>query len=93
MDETNKTIKKRVIIRKKKNTLKFSKSKNSENEVKEKSQEEKEKESNQLKENKNNYLTHLSEKEKKALEIAKDHLKTSFDLEKSIDYINWNNKK
>ena len=33
------------------------------------------------------YINHLSENEKKALEIAKDHLKSSFSLEKSIGYI------
>ena len=32
------------------------------------------------------YIKQLSESEKKALEIAKDHLQTSFSLEKSIGY-------
>jgi hypothetical protein len=33
------------------------------------------------------YINQLSENEKKALEIAKDHLMSSFSLEKSIGYI------
>jgi len=33
------------------------------------------------------YLESLSEKEKKAHEIARDHLGSSFSLEKSIGYI------
>jgi hypothetical protein len=33
------------------------------------------------------YINQLSENEKKALEIAKDHLQSSFSLEKSIGYI------
>jgi len=39
------------------------------------------------------YIDQLDAKEKQAMEIAKDHLKTSFDLEKSIDFNNWSNKK
>ena len=34
----------------------------------------------------NEYLSQLSTKEKRAYEIAKSHLQTSFDLEKSIGY-------
>lgn len=34
------------------------------------------------------YIESLSENEKKALEIAKDHLGTSFSLKKSIGFIN-----
>jgi len=33
------------------------------------------------------YVKQLSDCEKKALEIAKDHLQSSFSLEKSIGYI------
>ena len=39
------------------------------------------------------YLQNLNEKERVAMEIAKDHLKTSFDLEKCIDFKNWSSKK
>ena len=39
------------------------------------------------------YLQNLDEKERIAMEIAKDHLKTSFDLEKCIDFKNWSSKK
>ena len=39
------------------------------------------------------YLHNLNEKERVAMEIAKDHLKTSFDLEKCIDFKNWSSKK
>ena len=39
------------------------------------------------------YINQLDAKEKQAMEIAKDHLKSSFDLEKSIDFNNWSNKK
>jgi hypothetical protein len=35
------------------------------------------------------YLDTLSEKERKAYEIAKDHLGMSFQLEKSVGYIKW----
>jgi hypothetical protein len=35
----------------------------------------------------NNYLKTLSEKEKKGLEIAKSHLGMSFQLEKSLGYL------
>ena len=39
------------------------------------------------------YLDSLSEKEKKGYEIAKSHLGMSFDLEKSIGYLEWKKKK
>lgn len=35
------------------------------------------------------YLDSLTEKEKKGYEIAKSHLGMSFDLEKSIGYLEW----
>ena len=35
------------------------------------------------------YLQSLSERERKAYLIAKSHLGSSFDLEKSIGYIDW----
>lgn len=35
------------------------------------------------------YLMTLSEKERKAYEIAKEHLEMSFQLEKSIGFIKW----
>lgn len=38
------------------------------------------------------YLNSLSEKEKKGYEIAKSHLGMSFDLEKSIGYLEWKKK-
>lgn len=38
------------------------------------------------------YLDSLSEKEKKGYEIAKSHLGMSFDLEKSIGYLEWKKK-
>jgi hypothetical protein len=38
------------------------------------------------------YINHLSDNEKKALEIAKDHLKSSFSLEKSIGHIKFTSK-
>jgi hypothetical protein len=37
----------------------------------------------------NSYLKKLSANELKALEIAKDHLQTSFSLKKSIGFINY----
>ena len=46
---------------------------------------EKEIESNQIKE----YLISLTEKEKKAYEIAKSHLGMSFQIEKSVGFIKW----
>ena len=38
------------------------------------------------------YLDSLDNKEKKALEIAMDHLKSSFDIKKSVGYTKWLNK-
>ena len=38
------------------------------------------------------YLKSLNEQERKTLEIAKDHLGTSFNIKKSIGYITWKNK-
>jgi len=38
------------------------------------------------------YLTSLNDKERKAYEIAKQHLKSSFNIQKSIGYINYNSK-
>ncbi len=35
------------------------------------------------------YLKTLTEIEKKTMEIAKDHLKTSFSIEKSVGYKKW----
>jgi hypothetical protein len=35
------------------------------------------------------YLDSLTEKERKGYEIAKSHLGMSFDLEKSIGYLEW----
>ena len=37
------------------------------------------------------YIEQLSEQEKIALKIAQDHLGSSFDMTKSIGYINWLN--
>lgn len=36
-----------------------------------------------------NYINSLSEEEKKTMEIAKSHLGTSFNIKRSIGYINW----
>ena len=38
------------------------------------------------------YLDSLDDKEKKALEIAMNHLKSSFDIKKSVGYTKWLNK-
>ena len=35
------------------------------------------------------YLNTLDDKTQKTLEIAKDHLGTSFSLKKSIDFLKW----
>ena len=35
------------------------------------------------------YINTLNDMEFKALNIAIEHLKTSFDIEKSIDYLKW----
>lgn len=40
-----------------------------------------------------NYINSLDERNKIAYEIAKDHLGTSFDLEKSIGFLNYKEKK
>ena len=40
----------------------------------------------------NEYLNTLDSKEKKALEIAIDHLKSSFDIKKSVGYTKFLNK-
>ena len=37
----------------------------------------------------NKYIESLSKKEKEALEIAKMQLESSFNIEKSIGYLNW----
>ena len=39
-----------------------------------------------------NYINTLDERSKQAYEIAKDHLGTSFDLEKSIGFLNFKEK-
>jgi hypothetical protein len=39
--------------------------------------------------NQDEYILSLNEMEKKALEIAKSHLESSFNIEKSIGYLNW----
>ena len=39
------------------------------------------------------YLDSLTEKERKGYEIAKSHLGMSFDLEKSIGYLEWKKQK
>ena len=39
----------------------------------------------------NKYIESLNEKEKIAIEIAKDHLKSSFRIEKSIGFIKFKN--
>ena len=36
-----------------------------------------------------NYINQLNEKEKNALSIAKEHLDTSFNISKSIGFINY----
>ena len=38
------------------------------------------------------YINQLSESEKKGLEIAKDHLESSFSLEKSIGFLKFKKK-
>ena len=38
------------------------------------------------------YLKSLNEQELLILNLAKQHLKTSFDIEKSIGFIEWNKK-
>ncbi len=41
----------------------------------------------------NEYIETLNDKEKQALEIAKKNLNSSFDIEKSIGYLKWIEKK
>lgn len=41
----------------------------------------------------NEYLKSLTPVEKKTLEIAKEHLQSSFNMEKSIGFINWKKNK
>jgi transcriptional regulator CtsR len=36
------------------------------------------------------YISSLNDQERKTLEIAKDHLGTSFNIVKSVGFINWN---
>jgi hypothetical protein len=38
------------------------------------------------------YLNSLSDHERKTMEIAKEHLGTSFNINKSIGYIEWKSK-
>ena len=38
-----------------------------------------------------NYIKTFNDKEKKAYEIARTHLKSSFNIEKSVGYIKYNN--
>lgn len=49
--------------------------------------------SEHISENAIEYIQQLSPKEKKAYEIAKSHLQSSFDLEKSIGFKNYMAKK
>jgi hypothetical protein len=39
------------------------------------------------------YIKTFNDKERKAYEIAKSHLKSSFNIKKSTGYINYNDKK
>ena len=39
------------------------------------------------------YISQMSVQERKAYEIAKEHLETSFNIEKSIGFIEWKKKK
>ena len=48
---------------------------------------------NQKDDEKQKYIESLSQQEKKALEIAKKQLESSFCLEKSIGYLNYLQKK
>ena len=38
------------------------------------------------------YIKSLSNIEKQTMQIAKEHLQTSFNIEKSIGFINWKKK-
>ena len=40
----------------------------------------------------NEYIAQLSQQEQIVLEIAKEHLESSFDIKKSIGFIEWKNK-
>ena len=40
----------------------------------------------------NKYIQQLTEQEQLVLEIAKNHLKSSFDIKKSIGFMEWKNK-
>ena len=40
----------------------------------------------------NSYLQQMTDKQRKALEIARDHLKTSFHMEKSNGFREWKKK-
>ena len=39
------------------------------------------------------YISQMSVQERKAYEIAKEHLETSFNIDKSIGFIDWKKKK
>jgi len=41
----------------------------------------------------NEYIEQLSEQEQIVLEIAKEHLESSFDIKKSIGFMEWENKR
>jgi hypothetical protein len=41
----------------------------------------------------NEYIAQLSEQEQIVLEIAKEHLESSFDIKKSIGFMEWENKR
>jgi len=43
----------------------------------------------ELNKEKNDYLKSLNTEEKETLKIAKEHLKTSFNLEKSVGFANY----
>jgi len=41
----------------------------------------------------NEYIAQLSQQEQIVLEIAKEHLESSFDIKKSIGFMEWENKR
>lgn len=41
----------------------------------------------------NEYIAQLSQQEQIVLEIAKEHLESSFDIKKSIGFMEWINKR
>ena len=84
-EKTNET--KKIVIKK----IKLKKTKTKENVEKNKDSNEKNEKNKKLLIQE--YLEQLSDKEKQAYDIAKTHLKTSFNVERSIDFINWSNKK